>query len=64
VGTFAGAGDDPVFDLSGNAAEWVVAKDGKGKSMGGSADRPADAKSTAGARADYTGFRVVRADKP
>jgi hypothetical protein len=64
VGTFTGTGDDPAYDLGGNAAEWVVTKDGKGKTMGGSADRPADGKSTAAARPDYTGFRVVRADKP
>lgn len=60
VGSYAGSGDDPIYDLGGNAAEWVVAKDGKGKTLGGSADRPADAKSTSAPRPDYTGFRVVR----
>lgn len=59
VGSFAGSGEDPVFDLGGNAAEWVAGKDGKGKVMGGSADRPADEKSLGASRADYTGFRVV-----
>lgn len=59
VGSFAGSGDDPVFDLGGNAAEWVVGKDGGGKVLGGSADRPADTKSTLQARPDYIGFRVV-----
>jgi dipeptidyl aminopeptidase/acylaminoacyl peptidase len=60
VGSYPGSGDDPVFDLGGNAAEWVVAKDGQGKSLGGSADRPADAKTSAPARPDYVGFRVVK----
>lgn len=60
VGSFAGTGEEPVFDLGGNAAEWVTAKDGTGKVMGGSADRPVDAKSTGKARLSYTGFRVVR----
>jgi dipeptidyl aminopeptidase/acylaminoacyl peptidase len=60
VGGSTGAGDDPIFDLGGNVAEWVTAKDGSGKSMGGSADRPVDGKSTSKARLGYTGFRVVR----
>ena len=64
VGRFAGAGkegEEPVFDLGGNVAEWVVGKDGKGKKMGGSADRPSDPKARAGeASPDCTGFRVVR----
>jgi hypothetical protein len=60
VGSFAGQGEDPIFDLGGNAAEWVETKDGKGKVLGGSADRPADAKSEQTPRADYLGFRVVR----
>jgi len=60
VGSFPGSGEDPFYDLGGNAAEWVVAKDGTGKAVGGSADRPADAKSVSPARLDYTGFRVIR----
>ncbi|MCU0246813.1 MAG: prolyl oligopeptidase family serine peptidase [Bryobacter sp.] len=60
VGSFAGQGEDPIFDLGGNAAEWVETKDGKGKALGGSADRPEDAKSEQTPRADYLGFRVVR----
>ncbi len=59
VGTFAGSGDEPIYDLGGNAAEWVVAKNGEGKAIGGSADRPADGKSLTAPRADYVGFRVV-----
>jgi dipeptidyl aminopeptidase/acylaminoacyl peptidase len=64
AGSFNGAGKDDealLFDLGGNVAEWAVARDGSGKAIGGSADRPADAKArTAQASADYTGFRVVR----
>jgi formylglycine-generating enzyme required for sulfatase activity len=60
VGSFPGAGDDPVFDLGGNAAEWIVGKDGKPKVLGGSADMPADAKAPVTTRPDYIGFRVVR----
>ena len=66
AGSFAGAGKDDeelVFDLGGNAAEWVTAKDGRGKTVGGSADRPADPKARAGAAsAACTGFRVVRGE--
>ena len=63
VGSFAAegeGGEDLVFDLGGNAAEWVVAADGSGKTLGGSADRPADGKAPyRAADAAYTGFRVV-----
>ena len=59
VGSFAGSGEDPLFDLGGNAAEWVVGKDGKGKALGGSADQPADAKAPVTSRPDYIGFRIV-----
>jgi dipeptidyl aminopeptidase/acylaminoacyl peptidase len=60
VGSFPGSGDDPVYDLGGNVAEWVVAKDGQGKAMGGSADRPADILETQAARPAYIGLRPVR----
>lgn len=63
VGSYAGAGEEPVYDLGGNVAEWVVTKDGKGKVMGGSADAPADAKAPVTTRMDYVGFRVVREAK-
>jgi dipeptidyl aminopeptidase/acylaminoacyl peptidase len=68
VGNFAAAGDEGeelVFDLGGNVAEWVIAADGSGKTLGGSADRPADAKAQPRA-ADpaYTGFRVVHIAPP
>ena len=68
VGSFSGQGDDGqqlVFDLDGNVAEWVVAADGSGKTLGGSADRPADPKARyRPADAAYTGFRVLRTPKP
>jgi formylglycine-generating enzyme required for sulfatase activity len=63
VGSYPGNGDEPVYDLGGNVAEWIVTKDGKGKLAGGSADRPVDAKAAVTERPDYTGFRVVREAK-
>jgi dipeptidyl aminopeptidase/acylaminoacyl peptidase len=68
VGSFAPEGnetDDPLFDLNGNVAEWVVTPDGRGKILGGSADCPADSRSTCTPAPEYFGFRVVRgAPKP
>jgi dipeptidyl aminopeptidase/acylaminoacyl peptidase len=68
VGSFAGKGkedEEPIYDLGGNVAEWVLTRDGKGKVMGGSADCPADAKANCTAAPEYVGFRVVRgAAKP
>src|SRR3984885_15042033 len=43
VGSFAPEGEqgeDPVFDLGGNVAEWVIAVNGSGKTVGGNAERP------------------------
>jgi dipeptidyl aminopeptidase/acylaminoacyl peptidase len=62
VGSFKGVGkEDFVFDLGGNVAEWVVAKDGKGKAMGGSADLPVDGKLGRRQPApEYIGLRVVK----
>lgn len=62
VGSFKGVGEtELVFDLGGNVAEWSEDKDGKGKPLGGSADRPADQKARGLAPdPDYIGFRVVR----
>lgn len=64
VGSFKGQGsadEELIFDLGGNVAEWVIASDGSGKTLGGSADRPLDTKSAyEPASAAYTGFRVVR----
>jgi hypothetical protein len=49
-----------MFDLAGNVAEWIVAADRSGKIIGGSAERPSDAKARYRAVAPaYTGFRVV-----
>lgn len=63
VGSFAGQGEEGeelVFDLDGNVAEWTIAADGAGKTSGGSADRAADPKARyRAADAGYTGFRVV-----
>ena len=45
VGSFRPDGtaeQEPIYDLGGNAAEWVLTRDGKGKIIGGSADCPAD----------------------
>ena len=59
IGSFPGTGDDPVYDLGGNVAEWVVTKGGQGKPLGGSADRPADVLEPQTARPAYIGFRPV-----
>jgi len=63
VGSFRGQGKDeeePIYDLGGNVAEWVLTRDGKGKVIGGSADCPADPKSNCTPAPEYIGFRVVR----
>jgi len=65
VGSFHGQGKDdeePIYDLGGNVAEWVLTRDGKGKVIGGSADCPADAKANCTAAPEYVGFRVVRGE--
>ena len=68
VGSFAAEGDEGeelVFDLGGNVAEWVIAADGSGKTLGGSADRPADNKEMyRAADPAYTGFRVAHIAPP
>jgi dienelactone hydrolase len=60
VGQFKGEGDDPVFDLGGNAAEWVHAARDKGKVMGGSAATPADDRGGIPCPPEYVGFRVIK----
>jgi hypothetical protein len=63
VGSFPGQGQEKeelIFDLGGNAAEWVLTADGKGKVLGGSADCPADPRSSCTPATEYVGFRVVR----
>jgi dipeptidyl aminopeptidase/acylaminoacyl peptidase len=53
-------GDDGVYDLGGNVAEWTVAPDGTGVLSGGSADLPAGGSGpSAKAGEAYRGFRVV-----
>jgi dipeptidyl aminopeptidase/acylaminoacyl peptidase len=64
VGSFpgtAGPGEDAVFDLGGNVAEWAESADGKGRLFGGSADRPADpATRDEPFRISFAGFRVLK----
>jgi formylglycine-generating enzyme required for sulfatase activity len=60
AGSFKGMGDNPVFDLDGNAAEWVEIEAGTGKACGGSAERPGDDKSEIPPQSQYIGFRVVK----
>ena len=65
AGSFQGQGQDdqePLYDLGGNVAEWVLTRDGKGNVIGGSADCPADAKANCTAAPEYVGFRVVRGE--
>jgi dipeptidyl aminopeptidase/acylaminoacyl peptidase len=65
VGSFHGQGkedEEPIYDLGGNVAEWVLTRDGKGKVIGGSADCPADAKANCTPAPEYVGFRVVRGE--
>jgi len=65
VGSFHGLGKDdeePIYDLGGNVAEWVLTRDGKGKVIGGSADCPADAKANCTPAPEYVGFRIVRGE--
>jgi formylglycine-generating enzyme required for sulfatase activity len=69
VGAFKAQGEkdeELIYDLGGNVAEWAIASDGSGKTIGGSADRSADAKAGyKSAALAYTGIRVVRgAPKP
>jgi len=67
VGTFSGQSSDreqPVFDLGGNVAEWVVTAGGGGKPQGGSADCPSDPRSNCKPAEEYIGFRVVRGAPP
>lgn len=61
VGSHAGTGDDPLFDLGGNVAEWTTDKEGQPVPKGGSADQPKEARNVrAQAAPPYTGFRVVK----
>lgn len=65
VGSLPGTGEDPVFDLDGNAAEWATARDGTALAVGPSADLASDSRSQAKPGSAYTGLRVVvRATPP
>jgi hypothetical protein len=59
VGSLPGSGENPVFDLDGNAAEWAAAADGSGVAVGPSADCPNDPRGQAKPALAYTGLRVV-----
>lgn len=62
VGSFKGIGSETwLFDVGGNASEWVVAKDGNGKVFGASADTAMDQKiRNRQPGKDYIGMRVVK----
>lgn len=61
VGRFdATSGAQAVFDLGGNASEWVLGADGKPELFGPSADQPKETLGTGEAAPAYRGFRVVR----
>ncbi len=59
VGQAPGTGEDPVFDLDGNAAEWAVDEDGVGVALGASAERSTDPLGSILPAPGYTGLRVV-----
>jgi dipeptidyl aminopeptidase/acylaminoacyl peptidase len=56
VGSLAGIGHDPIFDLDGNVAEWATEEDGQGRAIGPSADRSSVLEPLDPA---YIGFRLV-----
>jgi formylglycine-generating enzyme required for sulfatase activity len=59
VGSFAGQGENPVFDLDGNVAEWVSEGAG-GRAHGPSAGRATDSRnSETMASAPYRGVRIL-----
>ncbi len=66
VGTFrgeGGEGEELLYDLGGNVAEWAITANATGIALGGSADHPADAKTrSTPPDSAYTGLRVVRGE--
>lgn len=60
VGSLAGDGDAPLFDLDGNAAEWAIGENGEGIAVGPSAERSTDPRSDVKADPAMIGLRVVR----
>ncbi len=64
VGSFKPIGENSVYDLGGNVAEWCVSENGEGKIMGISAVTPKDPKSVYyPPAAKYVGFRVILENK-
>lgn len=59
VGSLPGCGEDPVFDLDGNVAEWVLRSDGSGVAGGPSADRPASGAPPSAVPPALAGIRLV-----
>lgn len=59
VGSWPGSGEDPVFDLDGNVAEWALQTDGNAVPVGPSADRPAAASAPLTPPTRLVGVRVV-----
>jgi dipeptidyl aminopeptidase/acylaminoacyl peptidase len=54
--------DQPgLFDLDGNVAEWAIAENGQGKTVGPSATRPNDATALRPSTLDDVGLRLVAA---
>lgn len=64
VGSLPGSGEEPVFDLDGNAAEWVLRPDGSGVPTGPSADRPASLAPPAVPPSVLTGVRLLVGPPP
>ncbi len=64
VGSLPGSGDDAVFDLDGNAAEWVLRPDGRGVPAGPSADRPSSPAPPSALPSTLTGIRLVVGPPP
>lgn len=62
VGSFRSVGaDELIFDIGGNVAEWIIAKENKPAAFGGSADMPVDEKiRNRQPAAEYIGFRVLK----
>lgn len=60
VGSFKPVGENSVYDLGGNVAEWCVGQNGKGKILGASAVTAGDLKTSYRApELNYVGFRVI-----
>jgi len=60
VDHFSPVGKEMIFGLGGNAAEWAVDKEGKGKAVGKNAASPADRRRPNNPPVEYIGFRVAK----